>query len=151
VYILDTDAFSEYNRNGRQTELGRRLADVPNPEDSLFLTAVTVEEAIVGRIASIKSSRNPPERLHLYYRYLLDTYKELQKYQILPFDEAAQEIYERRIPRNVREGRTNDCRIAAIALVHDMTVITMNVKEDFSRIRDACGVKFEDWSIVLPL
>lgn len=149
MYILDSDAFSEYNRNGQQTVLGRRLADIPNPEESLFLTIVNVEEALAGRLASIRNPRRP-DQLHLYYRYFQETYEETQKYQVLPFDEAAQEIYERRIPRDVKEGRKNDCRIAAIALVHDMTVITLNV-QDFSRIRDACGVRFEDWSIAIPL
>lgn len=149
MYILDSDAFSEYNRYGQQRVLGRRLAAVPDPESNLLLTAVTLEEAIWGRIAAIRNPQRP-ERLHLYYRWLLETYEEIQKYEILPFDEEAQEIFETRIPREVTRGRVHDCRIAAIALANDMTVITMNVREDFSRIRDACGVRFDDWSIEPP-
>jgi predicted nucleic acid-binding protein len=45
------------------------------------------------------------------------------------------------------KAKIRDCRIAAIAVAHDLKVITANVK-DFVRIKRAIPVEYEDWSIL---
>jgi predicted nucleic acid-binding protein len=152
VYILDTNTLGEKLRYGRQTILGRRLAAVSDPRTNLRITIVTAEEMLAGRILDL--NRDPKkvprlEPLHTRYRLLQETYDALMDYRPLPFDEAAQAIYES-IPKNIRDNaKARDCRIAAIAVANNHTVITANTK-DFARIQTAIPVKFVDWTVALP-
>lgn len=146
MYVLDSDTFSHVCRYGQQRLLGRRIAAIPNPKSSLSLTIVTVEEALEGRLKEIRDSRNLGA-LPAHYLYLQETFNELKKYQILSFTPEANLIYQE-IPKNVKKDRAHDCRIAAIAVAFNLTVITMNIKEDFSKIKDALpALRFADWSI----
>ena len=68
----------------------------------------------------------------------------LGAFQSLPFDDAAAEAYGRLRAELARRGTPigpNDLMIAAIALVHDLTLVTHNTAE-FSRVSD---LRFEDW------
>jgi tRNA(fMet)-specific endonuclease VapC len=150
VYILDTDALGEIFNRGQQTILGKKVATVPRRQ--LFISIITLEEMLWGRTNAIKEvvkQTNVKEEishdLPKLCRAFQETLVELSKWNVLPFDEAARAYYDS-IPKNVRKGKLNDCRIAAVALTHDYTVVTKNVK-DFSPISDACGVKFVDWSV----
>lgn len=143
MYILDSDGFSHISRYGQQKPLGRRIATLQSSEQP-FLSIITVEEALEGRLKQIRNSNNFTE-LARYYGYLQQTFDELKKYEILPFSDEAQRIYDA-IPRSVKKDRAHDCRIAAIAVSVDMTVLTMNT-EDFSRIKEVLpNLLFEDWS-----
>jgi tRNA(fMet)-specific endonuclease VapC len=62
----------------------------------------------------------------------------------LPFDDAAAEAYGRLRAELARRGTPigpNDLMIAAIALAHDLTLVTHNTAE-FSRVS---GLRLEDW------
>ena len=61
-------------------------------------------------------------------------------FTLLPYSAAAEALFQA-MPPEVKRIGTQDCRIAAIAMVNDCTVITRNVR-DFSRIP---GVRCEDW------
>lgn len=70
----------------------------------------------------------------------------LKPYKSLPFDNAAAERYATIRDRLEARGETiggNDYLIAAIALVHDLTVVTNN-----SEFRCVDGLRVEDWSVV---
>jgi len=60
---------------------------------------------------------------------------------LLAFDDAALAMLSSLRKSSVRIG-TMDLRIAAIALAHDATVITRNIR-DFSKVP---GLRVEDWS-----
>lgn len=150
MYILDTNTLSDLLEKGQQTLLGRRLAAVPNPLANLRTTIVTFQEMIGGRIIDL--TRDPKkvprlEPLHVRYRWLQYTYDALLGYNApLPFNERAQDIYER-IPKAIKNNaRVLDCRIAAIAVATNHTVITANVK-DFVRIETVIPVKHVDWTV----
>jgi predicted nucleic acid-binding protein len=139
VYILDTDVISNVIRHGQGTDLGLRLSLVPSSK--LFISIVTAQELLGGRISSINSEKNP-DRLLLLYSLFSQTIQYLRGYKILPFDEAAQAAYQA-IPNKIRQrAGTMDCRIAATAMVRDFIVITCNTG-DFHLIPN---LKFEDWS-----
>lgn len=148
MYILDTNTLSEIFRYGQERLLGRRLAAVPDPTRNLRVTVVTFEEMLGGRIKDL--DRDPKKVPHLEpltvrYGNLLETYDALQDYRPLPFDDAADAIYQK-IPKAIKDkAKIRDCRIAAIAVAHGLTVITANVK-DFSRIETAIPVKHVDWT-----
>lgn len=69
--------------------------------------------------------------------------KDIKSFLVLPFDRAAYDVFQR-FPTALRGGRVNDCRITAIALSRDYTVVTNNGK-DFEPIKAATGVKVEYW------
>lgn len=91
----------------------------------------------------------PVEPLHVRYTWLTRTYVELRRYYPpLPFDLAAQRIYES-IPKRVKDNaKIRDCRIASIqvALGADWTVITADQK-DFQKIEKVIPVQWDDWTI----
>jgi len=150
VYILDTNSLSEVFRYGLTTLLGSRIALVPNPKINLRVTVITYEEMLAGRIIQLtKDPKKNPRLEPLYNRYSLleQTYIELRRYYPpLPFDVNAQAVFNA-IPKKVRDqAKVLDCRIAAIAVAHDHTVITANQK-DFIKIEKEIGVKWVDWTI----
>lgn len=153
MYIFDTDALGDIFRYGQQRRLGQRAAQ--EPHTSLFISVITVEEMLWGRAHAIKAvvkQSNQDERvigsIPKLCHDLEETFIRLQDYVVLPFDEAAANIY-RSIPRATRQGKLNDCRIASVALVHNFTVVTKNTR-DFAPIREACGVNYVDWSVAPP-
>ena len=62
---------------------------------------------------------------------------------VLPFDAAASKQFDALRSVGVRRIGTMDLRIAAIALVRDLTVLTRNTV-DFARVP---GLRFEDWTM----
>lgn len=139
MYILDTDVITNVIRHRQETNLSLRLSLVPS--SNLFISIVTAQELLGGRISSINSEKNP-DRLLLLYSLFSQTLQGLSDYQILPFDEEALAAYQL-IPNKIRQrAGTMDCRIAATAIVHDCVVITCNTG-DFHLIPN---LKFEDWS-----
>ena len=139
MYVLDTNVVSHVLRYGEQSDIGRKVAATPLAD--LWITIITVEEMLRGRFASI-SNHGKPEHLPRLYAYLQQTYERLQLYPVLAFNEAALAAFQA-IPTKIRQrAGTQDCRIAAIALAHDFTVITYNVN-DFHLIPN---LKIADWS-----
>jgi tRNA(fMet)-specific endonuclease VapC len=72
--------------------------------------------------------------------------KFLRPYATLPFDNAAAKVFGRIRAELEQQGLPigpYDLQIAAIAMVHDLIVVTHNLKE-FERIKD---LKIEDWEI----
>jgi predicted nucleic acid-binding protein len=151
VYILDTNTLSDFWRYGDARVLGRRIAAIENPQIHRRITIITVEEMIGGRIEALRldtnTMRNVPP-LHVRHKALAETYEKLREYwPPLPFDDEAQSIYES-LRREVRtNARRNDCKIAAIAIRHEATVISANA-QDFIRIKRAIPLLlWEDWTI----
>ncbi|MEH1853956.1 MAG: type II toxin-antitoxin system VapC family toxin [Nostoc sp.] len=71
-----------------------------------------------------------------------ETFNRLSQGNILDFDEAAFDIYNKLRAAKIRIG-TQDLRIAAIALSVSATVVTRN-RKDFEKVP---SLKIVDWSI----
>ena len=132
MFLFDTDTLSQVLRQAPSPNLMVRLAAVP--ADEQFTTAITVGEKVYG-------AHRSPRR-----EYLLRESRErvLPKVEVLYFDQAAGEAYGRL--RAELEGAGTpigeaDTRIAAIALTHDLTVVTGNVRH-FSLVP---GLRVESW------
>lgn len=109
----------------------RRLATVP--ADEQFTTAITAGELLYG--AAKRRSPDLTERV----RNLIST-----AVTVLPFDMHAAEIYGPLRSELETKGRRidePDLRIASIALAHDLTLVTGNVRH-FERVP---GLVIEDW------
>lgn len=132
MYLFDTDTLSEILRRVPSSRLLARLASVP-PEQQ-FTTAITVGEMVYGAYKSAK-------REHLLQQLRERVWPHVR---ILAFDRSAAETYG---PLRAQlEGAGTpldepDMRIAAIALTHDLTVVTGNTRH-FRRVE---GLRVEDW------
>jgi len=83
----------------------------------------------------------PPGERTIAYRSFWETVLFFSAAQVLLYDEACERKFNELRAQKIRIG-TRDLRIAATALVHDLTLVTRNHK-DFSRVP---GLRIEDWS-----
>lgn len=129
-YSLDTNACVRY-LTGRSDVLRQRIEAV-EPGD-IIVCSVVRAELFFGAAKSV----SPQKTREAQQRFL-------SRFQSLPFDDLAAEIYGVIRASLERSGvgiGANDLLIAAIALAHGLTVVTNNVSE-FSRVP---GLQLEDW------
>ena len=136
-YLLDIDHLTLYEQG--HGPLGMRLA--AEPPGSVALSAVTVQEALQGRLAAVARARDGAGRIKCYGR-LVGTAQTLAQFPIVAFDAAAEQKYQDLRALKLGIG-THDLLIGAVALVNQLVVITRN-KSDFSRIP---GLALDDWSV----
>jgi tRNA(fMet)-specific endonuclease VapC len=129
-YLLDTNACIGY-LNGRSVGVLQRLQTL-HPED-VVICSITKAELFYGA----RRSRNPEQVLAKQRLFL-------EAFQSLPFDDRAAEQYGEIRAVLARAGTPigpNDLLIAAIALTHDVILVTHNTRE-FGRVPN---LRFEDW------
>ena len=124
MYLLDTNVVSELRRPRPHGGVTAWLSTVP--EAALFISAVTIGELQIG-VENIRERE--PERAEIVERWV-DALA--LNYNVLPMDVPCF----RRWAKLIR-GRPSDlfadAMIAATALVHDLTVVSRNVR-DFARL-----------------
>ncbi len=130
-YCFDTDVLSAVLRKTPPLHLIRRLALLP--AESQRTTAINLGELLYG--AARKGDPVLVERVR-------DVVHRAQI--VLPFDEAAAEVYGPLRTSLEKVGQRldePDLRIASIALAHDLTLVTGNVRH-FARVP---GLRVENW------
>lgn len=141
-YILDTDHVT-LSQNGNIRILQRCLVvGISN----IFVTPITFEEQVRGRLDTIRKCGNNSELLVSAYRKLLITQNYFCKTNFLEFNAAAYHCYQKLQQQKIKIG-TQDLRIASIALAHQAIVVTRNYK-DFSKVPD---LNIEDWTLEEPI
>lgn len=133
-YLLDTNVVSEPLRPRPRHEVMRRLQGY---EDEIAIPAIVWHELKYG-VARLPESRR---RLAIS-RYLSDVVRVTMP--ILEYDEIAAEWHAAERARLVALGEMPpfaDGQIAAIAQVHDLTLVTFN-DADFKRFD---GLRIEVW------
>lgn len=140
MHLFDTDAFILFR--GRQGNIVRRVEE---HSGAVWLSSVAAEELLVGRMNGINRARAPRTSLSRAHEDFVQSLEDLRLspilLPILTFSEEAEAIFKTFSPAQLRIG-TQDCRIAAQALAHHLTVITRNVR-DFNAIGAPCA----DWSL----
>jgi len=136
-FLLDTDHLTLYER-GHPTFVARVDAQ---PLTAVGLSAVTVEEALRGRLAVVARARDGSSRVRSYGQ-LLGTVQLLTEFVLVPFDQASEVEFQQLLGQRLRLG-TQDLKIAAITLAHQLTLVTRN-RQDFSRVP---GLGLQDWSV----
>ena len=129
--LLDTDAMTHLIRADRP-QLSSRVMTVALHDR--FTSAISLGELLYGFERSAR---------HEHLRAILDEIV-LPELTVLPFDEAAAYQYAVLRVSLEREGQTlheADLRIAAIALAHNLALITGNTRH-FRRIP---GLRVYDW------
>ena len=135
MYLFDTDTLSQLMRRVPSPTLIARLADTP-PEHQ-FTSAITVAEMVNGAYRS-------PHRDTLLHQFESRLWPNLL---ILPFDTLAAESFGRLRANLEQEGlplAEPDLRIASIALAHDLTLVTGNVRH-FARVP---RLRVENWIVI---
>lgn len=140
MFVLDTDHFSllEWRADAARQTLLQRLSAVSPAE--VFTTIITYEEQTRGWMAHAARARTTAQQVEAYRKLKrhLDIYCGVQ---VLEFDARAGAEFEHLQAARLRIG-TMDLKVAAIALAHDATVLTRNIK-DFSRVPN---LRVEDWT-----
>lgn len=137
-YLLDSNVWIQFMRssarNGSDLAVGNRFTATPS--EQICLCAIVRSELMHGA-----RKYEAPEQRKAKIAGLLG------KFVSLPFDDRAADVYGRIRDELERSGNVIgpfDMQIAAIALVHDLTVVTSNVSE-FRRVQN---LRVEDWSVV---
>ena len=131
IYLLDSN-ICIYCINRRFPRLIERVAR--QPASTLVISANTKAEMYAG-----SSRRGAPKR----YRLEQDAF--FERFASLPFDDAAADRYGRVHAHLESAGQpigVADMQIAAIALVHDLTLVTHNIRH-FERVPN---LAIEDWA-----
>ena len=136
-YVLDSDHLSLHQRG--HEELKQHLLTAP-PEQ-ICITIISAEELLRGRLAQIRRSTRPDERIQAYH-WFSKTIAYISKFPILPYNAQAEAYFETFLEHKIRIG-TQDLKIAAIALSQSATLVTRN-RKDFERIP---SLPIEDWSL----
>ncbi len=131
--LLDTDALSHLQKSDSVgVAIARRLAASTDPD--FRITTVTAYEMLGGAVDLIRALRKNRRALipgFKLFEELLD-YLIHWRGQILPYDDAADQVHRSPSPRT-RQELGNDAPIAAIALHHGAAVWTCNVV-DYKRV-----------------
>jgi tRNA(fMet)-specific endonuclease VapC len=136
LFVLDSDTVSLLE-HGHATVLARVAS---RPPAEISVAVIVVEEALSGWYSMIRKAKNPRQLAFAYDR-LARKVSLLSGIQILRYSETAIARFQALLKAKLHV-RANDLRIAAIALEHNATVVTRNVR-DFVVVP---GLTVEDWS-----
>lgn len=136
-YVLDTDHLTLFE-HGQAMLVARVTAQ---PLGVVGVTAVTVEEALRGRLAHLSKARDGAARVRRYQQ-MVETVQMLQCFPVAPFDQAAEDQFQQLLSMRLRIG-TQDLRIAAVALSRGLTLLTRN-RGDFAAVP---VLVLDDWTV----
>ena len=140
THLLDTDHISILQRRGG-ADYAVLVANLSHHLDTeIGVSVVSLHEQAQGCNVLINNFRNPADVL-LGYELFARTIEDFRRFAILPFDAAAQAVFDHLKAAKVRVG-TMDLRIAAIALSRNLVVVTRNAR-DFAQVP---GLTIEDWT-----
>ena len=120
MYLLDTNVVSELRRNRPHQAVLYWIQDIP--AEYLHLSAVTIGEIQAG--IEITRAQDPAKADEI--EEWLD--RVLATYSVLSVDAAAFREWARLMHRKTN-ALTQDAMIAAVAIVHRLTVVTRNVRD----------------------
>ena len=132
MYLFDTDCLSNILKKAPSPLLIKKLESLP--KSLQFTTSINVSEIYFGAYRS----RNQEKILKAYED------KVFPNVNILPFDTDSGKIYGRLKALLEKRGLSKnepDLMIAAIAIQHDMILVTGNKKH----FMDIPGLNIEDW------
>jgi predicted nucleic acid-binding protein len=125
MYLIDTNVISEARKKAKAnpgvTAFFERVA---SSGEAIYLSAVTVGELRRGiELIRRRDDAGQAALLEDWLTIVLDEYAD----NVLPFDPIAAQVWGHlRVPD---PGHALDKQIAAIALVHDLTVVTRNTAD----------------------
>src|SRR5207247_762799 len=127
MIVLDTSYVSlfQYPEDARADALRQRL--IASPDREIVTTAITPEEQMRGWLSAIHGQRDVHRQV-IYYGRLVGLFRFFASWRILPFDEVDADEFQSLRSQRVRIG-TMDLKIASIALVHQATLLSSNLRD----------------------
>jgi tRNA(fMet)-specific endonuclease VapC len=140
-YLLDTDHISFLQRRSGSefTYLMVRMRR-HSPID-FALSIVSFHEQMLGAHNFINRARTSADTIR-GYALLSEILQGFATAPVLPFDVGAVAVFDELREKRVRVS-TMDLRIAAIALSHNLVLLTRNIS-DFSKVP---GLETQDWTV----
>jgi tRNA(fMet)-specific endonuclease VapC len=138
MILLDTDHVSVLT-DQRITIRENLLRGLDGATDDLALPILSIEELLRGWLAKIHSTRSPTGQIVPYLRLgkLVDF---LASWPIAHWTEAAVNVYDSLRSKRIRI-RTQDLKIASIALANDALLLSANLR-DFEKVPE---LHVADW------
>lgn len=136
LYALDTDCLTLLLHG--HAAICQHVSDHDPTE--MAITIITVEETLTGWYAQIRKAKKDDQMLRAYAA-LQQAVEFCARVRILPMSLDGMTRFRDLRSQKPRMGG-NDLRMAAVALAHDATLVTRNLR-DFKGIG---GLKLEDWS-----
>ncbi len=130
IYLLDSN-ICIYYLNGKSPHLRRQFES--KSDDAIRLCSIVRAELLVGVLKHAEP-----------FKQIAKITPFLQRFSSLPFDDSAAQLYASLRSHLEKTGQAIgplDMLIAAIALTHNVTLVTHNIKE-FKRVK---GLVTEDW------
>ncbi len=139
-YILDTDHITALQRRHPIFLQNFQLID----DSQIFVTIINLEEQVQGRFEQINKIKKNKDYQQLpgAYSNLRETVYFFSKMNLLDFDQSTLSCYQNLSQQFPHKKIQQDLKIASIALVNQMTLVTRNSK-DFIQISD---LTLEDWT-----
>lgn len=125
LFLMDTNVVSELRRPRLQQAVIDWISDVPSGQ--LFVSAVTVGEIQAGIEIACEQDASKAAELEAWLDRILLSYG-VSSMDALTFREWARLMHRR------SDTFTEDAMIAAMVIVHRLTVVTRNVR-DFQQLR----------------
>ena len=138
MILLDTDHLSVL-ANRQATGHARLIERLSAATDASALPVVSVEEQCRGWLAQVQRVRDVRKQVHPYER-LARLFDFLGEWDVVPFDEAAADLFLHMRRQRVRVG-TQDLKIATIALVRQALLLSANLRD----FRQVPGLRVENW------
>lgn len=141
MFIFDTDHLSllELRDLPERARITSRAS--AHPGAAFYVSIVSFQERVAGWNAYISHARTHDQVIRAYekFRLILSDFSQMQ---VIRFDRSMAAVFDSMRTDGVRIA-TLDLRIAATALVRDMTLLSRNLK-DFRKVP---GLRVEDWTI----
>ncbi len=129
MYLIDTDVISELRKDTRvNSNVLRFFENADENDHALYLSVITIGELRRGvEIIRYRKDIMQAKRLETWLKTILTEYQEY----ILEFGHEEAQVWGRlRVPH---PENALDKQIAAIALTHDLTIVTRNI-DHFSKL-----------------
>lgn len=138
MYLLDTNTL-KLAIEGDESVVQKAQQNL----NRIWISSVVAEEFLVVFMGGLNRARSPRNSLSLprAHEDFAQALEDLRIFPLFLYTPEAEAIYQTFSPAILRIG-AQDCRIAAQAMAHGMTVITRNLR-DFQAIGAPC----EDWSV----
>ena len=120
MFLLDTNVVSELRRPRPHPAVLVWIADAPG--EQLFVSAVTLSEIQAGIEITREQDNQKAEELETWLSRVMDSYG------ALPMDAPAFREWARLMHRK-SDTLSEDAMVAATAIVHQLTVVTRNVRD----------------------
>lgn len=131
-YLLDRDVMSQLDQQERDRHENVRAWFTSVPDNSLYVSAITVMEAWKGLTLARRRASDNPARLRqcgLYENAFAELMKSLAG-RIVPIDEPVAKLWGTLLGQ--QDKNRSDVCVAATARIHEMVIATRNT-EDFVR------------------